>query len=108
MATTLRLHATSVKNSAPHFNGQLTKRVPDGRCSAWSKPRLSHMTYGGKFVRGGGALPGGLENSLSIVGDPPKSVVLFRFESLDKAQEWSNSAAWRDATSYFRYMQLKA
>jgi uncharacterized protein (DUF1330 family) len=65
--------------------------------------------HGGKFLRGGGALPGGLGKNLSIAGDPLKSVVLFRFESLDKAQEWSNSAAWRDAvligqkyTSYFR------
>jgi uncharacterized protein (DUF1330 family) len=65
--------------------------------------------HGGKFLRGGGALPGGLGNNLSIAGDPAKSVVLFRFESLDKAQEWSRSAAWRDAlllgqkyTSYFR------
>jgi uncharacterized protein (DUF1330 family) len=65
--------------------------------------------YGGKFLRGGGALPGGLGNSLSIAGDPPKSVVVFRFESLDRAQVWSNSAAWKDAvligqkyTSYFR------
>jgi uncharacterized protein (DUF1330 family) len=50
-----------------------------------------------------------LGNSLSIAGDPPKSVVVFRFESLDRAQVWSNSAAWKDAvligqkyTSYFR------
>jgi uncharacterized protein (DUF1330 family) len=70
--------------------------------------------YGGKFLRGGGALPGGLGNNLSITGDPPKSVVLFRFESLDKAHEWSNSVAWRDAvligqkyTSYFRVFAVE-
>jgi uncharacterized protein (DUF1330 family) len=70
--------------------------------------------YGGKFLRGGGALLAGLGNNLSITGDPPKSIVLFRFESLDKAQEWSNSAAWRDAvlvghkyTSYFRVFAVE-
>jgi uncharacterized protein (DUF1330 family) len=70
--------------------------------------------YGGKFLRGSGALSGGLGNKLSVTGDAPKSVVLFRFESLDKATEWSNSAAWRDAvligqkyTSYFRVFAVE-
>jgi uncharacterized protein (DUF1330 family) len=74
----------------------------------------SVLDYGGKFLRGGGALPGGLGNNLSITGDTLKSVVLFRFESLDKAQEWSKSAAWSDAvligqkyTSYFRVFAVE-
>jgi uncharacterized protein (DUF1330 family) len=63
--------------------------------------------YGGKFLRGGGALQGA--KSLSINGEPPKTVILFQFESLDKAQAWANSSAWKDVvpigqkyTSYFR------
>jgi uncharacterized protein (DUF1330 family) len=63
--------------------------------------------YGGKFLRGGGALQGA--KSLSVSGEPPKNIVLFQFESLDKAQAWGNSSAWKDLapigqkySSYFR------
>jgi uncharacterized protein (DUF1330 family) len=63
--------------------------------------------YGGKFLRGGGALQGA--KSLSISGEPPRTIILFQFESLDKAKTWANSSAWKDLvpigqkyTSYFR------
>ncbi len=67
--------------------------------------------YGGKFLRGGGPV-GELTMGaklLSIAGDPPKTIIIFQFENLDKAQEWSNSSSWRSLvpigqkyTSYFR------
>ena len=67
----------------------------------------STRDYGAKYLRGGGAFQGG--KTLSIVGEAPSNIVLFQFESLDKAQEWSNSQAFRDLvpigqkyTSYFR------
>jgi uncharacterized protein (DUF1330 family) len=63
--------------------------------------------YGGKFLRGGGLTTGAKD--LSIAGEPPKTIILFQFESLDKAQAWANSSAWKDLvpigqknTSYFR------
>ena len=63
--------------------------------------------YGGKFLRGGGAFQGG--RSLSIAGEPPKNIIVFQFESFDKAQAWANSSAWKELvpvgqknTSYFR------
>lgn len=63
--------------------------------------------YGGKFLRGGGLTPGAKD--LSISGEPPKTIILFQFETLDKAKDWSNSSAWRNLvpigqkyTSYFR------
>jgi uncharacterized protein (DUF1330 family) len=45
--------------------------------------------YGGKFLRGGGLTRGAKD--LSISGEPPKTIILFQFETLDKAKEWSNS-----------------
>jgi uncharacterized protein (DUF1330 family) len=59
--------------------------------------------FGGKFLAQGQA------KAVSIAGDPPKSIVMFQFDSLDKAQAWGNSAAVKDLisvgqkyTSYFR------
>jgi uncharacterized protein (DUF1330 family) len=68
--------------------------------------------YGGKFLRGSGALQGA--KSLSIAGEPPKNIILFQFDSLDKAQAWANSPAWKDVvpigqkyTSSFRVFAVE-
>ena len=49
--------------------------------------------FGGKYlVRGGkvAALPG--------EGEPPKRVIVSVFDSMEKAQAWRDSAAWKDLT----------
>ena len=74
--------------------------------------RKSVLDYGGKLLRGGGALPGG--KTLSVAGEPPKQIVMFQFESLDKAQEWANSSAVKEIlpigqkySSYFRIIAVE-
>src|ERR1700733_1167285 len=50
----------------------------------------SILDSGGKFLARGG-------KTFAIEGDPPKNrVVINEFESLDKAQAWANSAAYKE------------
>jgi uncharacterized protein (DUF1330 family) len=44
---------------------------------------------GGKFLVRGGQVA-------NVEGDAPKRVVVIAFESLDKAQAWQSSAAWKE------------
>jgi uncharacterized protein (DUF1330 family) len=84
------LHAQA---KPPAFNiAEITVTNDDGYNKEYVPPIVkSIQDSGGKFiVRGGKTVP--------VVGTPPASrVVVIQFESLDKAQAWVNSSAYKAA-----------
>ena len=50
------------------------------------------QAFGGKYLTRGGQI-------IALEGPAPKRVVVSIFESVDKAQAWRNSAAWKELTA---------
>jgi len=61
----------------------------DGYAKEYQPAALKAIT-GGKFLSRGG-------KAVSFKGDPPKRIVLFAFENLDKAQAAFTSSAYNEA-----------
>jgi uncharacterized protein (DUF1330 family) len=84
------LHAQA---KPPAFNiAEITVTNEDGYIKEYVPPvTKSIQESGGKFIVRGG-------KTISVVGTPPASrVVVIQFESLDKAQAWINSPAYKAA-----------
>ena len=67
---------------------ETTVTDPDGFKEFASKVPGTMQEFGGKYLARGGKVIG-------LEGDAPQRVIVTAFDSMEKAQAWRNSAAWK-------------
>lgn len=99
------LHAQS--NPPVYFIGEIEVTNPEGYAKEYlPKAREIIKAHGGQLLAAGGAAGSGNE-VVAVDGEPPKRVVIYKYDSIDAVRAWRNDPAYEQVRKigekYARY-----
>ncbi len=79
-----------------YFIGEIEVTNPEGYAKEYlPKAREIIKAHGGQLVAAGGAAGTG-NQVISVDGEPPKRVVIYRYPSVDAVHAWRNDPAYEE------------
>ena len=81
--------ATAAKTAPAYYIAEFEVTDPEGIKPYSAGVQATLAPFGGRFIKRGGAIT-------PLEGDPPKGIVMIAFDSMQQAQAWWDSPAYRN------------